>query len=96
VLKKKEIKDKAKGVLAQNKTTYTKSELMAILKWRLGDNFTEHRNKRISNLQIFSYFLLKLQLKTHLKFFYHLPPRNLQCQISTTQSLDVPEDSSFK
>ena len=52
VLKKKEIEDKAKSVLAQNKTTYTKSELTAILKWRLGDNFTEHRNKRISDLQL--------------------------------------------
>jgi hypothetical protein len=37
LLEKKEIKDKAKSALAQNKIAYTKIELPAILKWSLGD-----------------------------------------------------------
>jgi hypothetical protein len=52
VLKKEEIENKAKAVLAQNKSTYTKTELVMILKWKLGNDFNSHKDKKVSELQV--------------------------------------------
>jgi hypothetical protein len=51
VVKKKELEDKAKAVLDQNKNTYMKTELLTVLKWKLGNDFNNHKDKRIGELQ---------------------------------------------
>jgi hypothetical protein len=51
VLKVKAVQDKAKEILALNKATYNKSEILSILRWKLGEEFNNHKDKRISELQ---------------------------------------------
>jgi hypothetical protein len=52
VLKAKSVEDKAKAVIALNKSTYNKAEILAILRWKLGDEYNTHKDKKVAELQL--------------------------------------------
>jgi len=49
--KLKIVEDKAKALLALNKSTYNKTEILSILRWKLGVDFNNHKDKWVSDLQ---------------------------------------------
>ena len=51
VQKLKIVEDKAKALLTLNKSTYNKTEILTILQWKLGVDFNNHKDKRVSDLQ---------------------------------------------
>jgi hypothetical protein len=84
VLKKKEIEDKAKAVIDQNKSTYTKTELLTVLKWKLGDDFSNHKDKRIGELQA-----LYAQYETTTPPDILLPPPPQQPSVPTVDQTEL-------
>jgi len=48
----KGVEDKAKALRALNKSTYNKSEILTILRWKLGAEFNNHKDKQVSDLQV--------------------------------------------
>jgi hypothetical protein len=52
VLKAKSVEDKAKAMIALNKSTYNKTEILAILRWKLGEAYNTHKDKKVAELQL--------------------------------------------
>jgi hypothetical protein len=48
------VEDKAKAIIALNKSTYNKNEILAILFWKLGDEYNTHKDKKVAELQLLS------------------------------------------
>jgi hypothetical protein len=73
-IKTKAAEDKAKALIALNKSTYNKGEILRILHWKLGDEYNIHKDKRVAELQLLlsqyagmnpADILLPPTLKTH-------------------------------
>jgi hypothetical protein len=52
VLKAKSVEEKAKAIIPLNKSTYNKTEILAILHWKLGDEYNTHKDKKVAELQL--------------------------------------------
>jgi hypothetical protein len=52
VLKAKSVEEKAKAIIALNKSTYITTEILAILHWKLGDEYNNHKDKKVAELQL--------------------------------------------
>ncbi len=46
------MEDKAKALIALNKSTYNNGEILTILHWKLGDEYNIHKDKRVAELQL--------------------------------------------
>ncbi len=52
VLKAKSLEDKSKALIALNKSTYNMTEILAILCWKLGDEYSTRKDKKLAELQL--------------------------------------------
>ena len=52
VLNAKSVEVKAKAFFTLNKSTYNKFEILAILHWKLGDEYNTHKDKEGAELQL--------------------------------------------
>jgi hypothetical protein len=50
ITKQKEVEDKAKALLSENRS-YNKSELQAILHWKLRDAYKNIKDKKVAELK---------------------------------------------
>jgi hypothetical protein len=50
ITSQKEIEDKAKALLSENRS-YNKSELQALLHWKLGDAYKNIKDKKVAKLE---------------------------------------------